>query len=271
MNNDDQTRKAFAGAIGAAYIATGKEAPTPSVLRLFWEVLKGYDLADVQRAVMAHMSDPDAGQFAPKPADLIRIIDGDTKTRSAIAWAKVDNAIRRVGQYASVIFDDPLIHATVSDMGGWTELCRVMTDELPFKASEFDNRYRAYCKQPPAGYPRQLAGVIATENGAKGFDAEPPVLIGDSDKAKEVYRLGGDCGTLQITRVKDAAQLVASAMERIGGRDAAPMIATEAEKSPAAAFEREILPEIACDRLNALRDDFEAKRDAYTGGGKCES
>lgn len=44
------------------------------------------------------------------------------------------------------------------------------------------------------------------------------------------------------------------------------MIATEAEKSPAAAFGREILPEIACDRLNALRDDFEAKKEAYELG-----
>lgn len=215
MNNDDQTRKAFASAIGAAYIATGKEAPTSAVLRLFFEALSRYELADVQRAVMAHMTDPDAGQFAPKPADLIRIIDGDTKTRSAIAWAKVENAIRRVGRYATVVFDDPLIHAVLSDMGGWSQLGAVLTDELPFKAREFDNRYRAYCKQPPSSYPRQLAGIAAIENGSKGFESEPPMLVGDREKAIAVYQGGGEGGTLQITRIKDAAQLVATTTARL--------------------------------------------------------
>lgn len=60
----------------------------------------------------------------------------------------------------------------------------------------------------------------------------------------------------QVSRPTDQAE----ALKRIA-----------AMKAAIGASRAQMLAEDACDRLNALRDDFEAKRDAYSGGGKCES
>lgn len=34
-----------------------------------------------------------------------------------VAWNKVDKAVRQVGAWTSVMFDDALIHRVISDMG----------------------------------------------------------------------------------------------------------------------------------------------------------
>lgn len=74
----------------------GKSA-TPELLALYWQLLVGYDLMEVQRAFQAHAMNPDTGQFMPKPADVVRHIDGGSQTRAAMAWQKVDKALRCVG------------------------------------------------------------------------------------------------------------------------------------------------------------------------------
>ena len=38
---------------------------------LYWDALSKYELADLDAALKAHVTTPDAGRFMPKPADLI--------------------------------------------------------------------------------------------------------------------------------------------------------------------------------------------------------
>lgn len=45
-------------------------------LQIWWSALENYSLAQVQQALSAHARDPDRGQFMPKPADVVRQIDG---------------------------------------------------------------------------------------------------------------------------------------------------------------------------------------------------
>jgi hypothetical protein len=45
-------------------------------LKIWWSALEHYSLAQVQQALSSHVSDPDRGQFMPKPADVVRQIDG---------------------------------------------------------------------------------------------------------------------------------------------------------------------------------------------------
>jgi hypothetical protein len=52
----------------------------------------------------------------PKPADIVRNLQGTASDRSLIAWGKLLEAMRRVGAYRSVAFDDGAIHAAVEDM-----------------------------------------------------------------------------------------------------------------------------------------------------------
>lgn len=43
---------------------------------IWWAALEHYSLAKVQQALSAHVRDPDRGQWMPKPADVVRQIDG---------------------------------------------------------------------------------------------------------------------------------------------------------------------------------------------------
>ena len=90
---DSDTFGAMLSAVAAVY---GREI-TPEVSAIYWAALAPYDLAAVRQAFDRHVRNPDAGQFLPKPADLIRMLGGTTADSAMQAWAKVERAIRRVG------------------------------------------------------------------------------------------------------------------------------------------------------------------------------
>jgi len=92
------------------------------VLELWWTLMQPYDAPAVRDAFNRHCVNPDNGQFCPKPADVVKLIGGGTMDGALIAWSKVDRAMRTIGPYETVVFDDPIIHAVLSDMGGWIEL-----------------------------------------------------------------------------------------------------------------------------------------------------
>ncbi len=54
------------------------------------------------------MQNAEAGQFPPKPADLIRFLDGTGESRAMGAWSLVERTLRRIGPYQSLVFDDPI-------------------------------------------------------------------------------------------------------------------------------------------------------------------
>jgi hypothetical protein len=154
------------------------------LLNIYWAALTAYSLEEVNAALNRHALSPDVGQFMPKPADIVRCLEGSSSTQALQAWTKVINAIKQVGAYSSVIFDDPLIHAVIYDMGGWIRLCQSKEDEAGFRSREFEKRYSAYVLQPPTAYPAHLPGVIEQQNALAGFAKEPPMLIGDKSSAE---------------------------------------------------------------------------------------
>jgi hypothetical protein len=175
----------------------------PSVIDLWWEILADYDMPSIRHALTLHLRNPDSGQFMPKPADVIRMLSGTTQDSAQIAWAKVAGAIRKVGSWFDVAFDDPLIHCVLSDMGGWILLCSTLEDDLPFRAKEFENRYRGYSRrqQMPTSVPK-LIGRINTNNLAEGHleVIEPPMLIGDFAKCTETLKLTNVASVSPITQ-----------------------------------------------------------------------
>jgi hypothetical protein len=171
-------------------------------LDVWWAALKRYDLAAIVDAFNRHLANPDAGQFAPKPADIIRMLQGSTQDAALRSWAKVDFAVRQIGTYCDVAFDDALIHRVIQDMGGWIALGTKAEDEWPFVAKEFENRYRGFCsrgERPP--YPAILAGIAAAHNKLKGFQSEKPVLIGNEQLARQVLSGGSDQPSLELKRM----------------------------------------------------------------------
>ncbi|GLR26528.1 DUF6475 domain-containing protein [Limnobacter litoralis] len=168
---------------------------------LYWNALQNYELNSVRQAFDRHVKNPDTGQWMPKPADLIRMMQGSTQDSSMLAWSKVDKAVRVVGPYQTVTFDDPVIHRVISDMGGWVDICSKTDAEWPFVQREFENRYKGYATRGeiPEHLP-SLAGIADAENLKQGHQMQPVTLIGNRRRAESNYRSGShEAGLLQIS------------------------------------------------------------------------
>ena len=193
---------------------------TPFAIKIWWEALQGYDLPAVSLALSRHVQNPDNGQFVPKPADVIRMLGGTSQDRALQAWAKVDRAVRVVGTYRSVAFDDALIHRVIHDMGGWVGFGTKTEDEWPFVAKEFENRYRGFSmRNERPEYPPRLIGISEASNRVEGKSCEPVLLIGDASRAALVLSGGTDRPLVGFTTASEVVG--ARALRLAGGTEAA--------------------------------------------------
>ncbi len=177
----------FMATLGKLYNKQFSEA----LLDIYWRVLKRFEFSDLCRALESEINSFEVRQFFPKPADIVRLIDETDESRALDAWNKVETTICRMGAYASVVFDDLIIHAVVEQMGGWPKLCSLTLDDLLFRVNEFKRRYITYINKPPIRHPKCLYGLAAISNRARGYAVQAPVLIGDAQKARQVFLSGG--------------------------------------------------------------------------------
>lgn len=183
--------------------------PNDMAVAIAFRALQKYELAEVKRAVSAHVRNPDGGQFMPKPADLYRHLEGDSHSRPLAAWSLIDRAISRFGRYETVVFDDAIAMRVLEDMGGWIHICGIDQSEIPFRRDEFSKRYRGYLNTGLSGHPKKLIGVIEAQNAKDFPDSVPePRLIGDPAKALNVYQTGG--------QKTSGAMLLSQVLEKIG-------------------------------------------------------
>jgi hypothetical protein len=190
----------------------GKEL-SEGVISLYWQGLQQYDIDAVEKALWDHTQNPDNGQFMPKIADLTRAMQGRTQDQAAVAWSKVDAAVRRVGTYQDVVFDDSIIHRVIADMGGWIWFGNQVEDEWPFVAKNFENRYRGYkLRGETPEYAPVLIGMANAQNQQQGFRGNPPILIGNQAKANSVMLAGTNAPLLEMRQAGAAVlKLVAAA------------------------------------------------------------
>lgn len=187
IDKDMEKFAAILTGIGEVYSKT-ISAP---LISIFWNSLKNYDIDVVEDAVQRHVNNPDTGQYMPKPADIIRMIEGGSKDAAAIAWSKFDEALRHIGTYQDVRFDDPIIMRVVHDMGGWVGFGDKLEDEWPFVANDFKARYTAYrARRAAFDFPKLLIGRAGGYNRSNGFMLEPPVNYGTPEGCLLVEQKG---------------------------------------------------------------------------------
>ena len=179
-----------------------KQDVSKFALAVWWDSCKGFDYEQVSKAMTAHAMDPERGQFWPKPADIMRVLQGTSTDRARLAMSKALDAMGRIGAYQSVVFDDPIIHAVIEDLGGWTKICR--SDWDSYSEHRFCEAYRAYANRPQIAYPAKLIGEYEAINRHEGRKVSPTVLIGSPEKAKEVLRLGVVGSKTQFTLASDS-------------------------------------------------------------------
>lgn len=176
-------RVAFAQLLTQA-LAFYRQDVTPFTLDVWWEACKGVALEQVRKALTAHALNPDRGQFAPKPADLVRQLQGTHTDRALLAWGRVFEAMSSIGAYASPDLGDPVAHAVIVDMGGWTAVCRSELDALPFTQKRFCDTYRTYsARGDVSGMPQRLIGESEAKNAALGHNVPAPTARIASSKA----------------------------------------------------------------------------------------
>jgi hypothetical protein len=168
-----------------------KQDISPFTLSLWWQACAGYDLEQVSKALSAHAVDPEAGRYPPKVADVVRQLSGTTTDRAEAAWSKTMRAISGVGPWRDVVFDDPAIHAVIDALGGWPKICATTVDDLSYLQHRFVTSYKALSKDVPE-YSRVLRGLRSPDEiyAQKGLAPPKPEIVGDIDKARQVYLQG---------------------------------------------------------------------------------
>lgn len=189
----------FYGLIADVLGYYGKSA-SDFTLQVWWNACQNFEFEQVSKALSAHAADPDHGQFAPKVADLVRILQGTNTDRASLAWGKVMEAISAVGAYQDVVFDDPAIHAAINDCGGWMKICRSDMGDLSYLQHRFCQTHQAYAGRGEFDYPRVLNGDRSPDSEylKRGMQPPKPALVGDKERAKAVYLNGGN-GATKIT------------------------------------------------------------------------
>jgi hypothetical protein len=174
-----ESRKEFSTVMFAMCATFGVET-TEAMLEGWYMAVKDLYLSDFQRAVSEAMK---TCRFMPKPVDVRRLSgEAPVEDRAVVAWRAVMDAARRHGQYESVRFDDPIIHAAVRNIGGWERVCLLDADEADrFERRRFCDAYRAmFSLGMSEGDDRvlHLKGEFERNNEAGGWGVDPPIEVG---------------------------------------------------------------------------------------------
>lgn len=191
---------------------------SPGVIGIYWQGLRDLELTELRAALNAHVQNPDVGQFMPTIADIRRMVGGSTKGSALDAWSKVEKAMNAAGPYADVVFDDPIIHRVIHDMGGWIAFGAKKSDEWPFVGNEFQTRYRDFkMRGEIPAYEPVLIGIAGAHNRNGGFPVEPPRFIGDPNLCERVRVGGTDRPLLSIAPAAAHAPRIERRIQIAGG------------------------------------------------------
>jgi hypothetical protein len=188
---------------GMAEVFSPDKPLTEAFVTLYYNALKEYPVEQVRMAVNKVMRER-VFNGMPKPAELINQIIGESEDRALLAWNKVLRAVKRIGPYQSVQFDDACILLVLDSLGGWEKICNTLESELQWYRRDFLSQYKVH--QGRTTLLTHLAGITERINGANGFDHKEIYYIGEPDNPIERKLLKHDesanpdqRGTGQIT------------------------------------------------------------------------
>jgi len=88
------------------------------------------------------------------------------KKQAEEAWNVVLKAIRDIGGYKSVQFEDPAIPLTISCLGGWITLCNTLTvRSMGITEKEFKRNYQNISKLKEIKNFPHCVGIFEAHNG----------------------------------------------------------------------------------------------------------
>lgn len=171
----DSEREQFASVI-LALAATFRVESSEALLEGYWMALEDLEIGAVRAAVRSAIR---SCERMPTGSELRRLTGEMTSDMRAVhAWGAVQRAIASKGAYVSVDFDDPVVNATVRNLGGWQKLCATSTDEAKWVRKDFERIYDALCSTGvTTEQAKYLTGIAERQNAAAGYEVQPPVRV----------------------------------------------------------------------------------------------
>lgn len=143
---------------------------------IYYQALKDLPIENIERAVWNLVNTRTTATF-PKVAEIRESINGKTEDRAILALAKVERALREVGAYNSIVFDDPIIHKVICSFdNGWIGIADMTTEEWIWGRKDFIRLYEAYSNNGVHEVPHRLLGRIETDNENKGYDGKFQII-----------------------------------------------------------------------------------------------
>ena len=163
------TKPEFATIMAFLFAGLGRE-PNSHQISAWYECLNDLSAESLGKAAKRWLRENDSG-FPSIAA--IRGLAGDLgdQDRALLAWQTLRQGLRRIGKYQSVDFDDPLINATVRNLGTWSEISEIKGDDFYiWFRKRFVATYEALCR---SGVSEEMAaplpGIIEIENRSSGY------------------------------------------------------------------------------------------------------
>lgn len=152
-------------------------------INLYYLALEDMDIEDVMQAgnILAR-----SVKFFPKPVEFRESMAINTDDLAAIAYGRFFKALIRTDHHKTLIFDDPIIHAVVENLGGWNEELynKWATIETEvWLRKDFERLYQTYAKSGvPSNTPERLIGAYELHNeGRWDWATGQPVLVGSKE------------------------------------------------------------------------------------------
>lgn len=174
-------------AMGALY----ERHPEAQVIEIYFRALEKFTIDEVEQGISKACS---TLKFFPKPVELIDCItggSGNLADKAMVEACRVLEAIKNIGTYTTVCFDDPITQAViVQQFGGWAKFADMLVDSEKWFIKDFTSGYQAFARQNVRHY-GALPGISQGRNALTGREREEkPVYIGDVEKAKAVHAQG---------------------------------------------------------------------------------
>jgi Domain of unknown function (DUF6475) len=145
-------------------------------IEMYWQTLQEYS---DELCIMAFTRAIKEIKFFPQPCELIDFITGadDISLITMKAWTAVVEAVKSIGNYRSVQFDEPAIHSCIEVMGGWEYFCNATNEEWKWKRIEFEKLFPVMLKK--GNHLPYLQGITEQDQRLKNYEnlIEKPVFI----------------------------------------------------------------------------------------------
>jgi hypothetical protein len=181
--SDKIERKEFLDLLSGLCYTLGKES-NEHLIKTYHTALNRFDISIVKNVINKAVV---SFKWFPKPVELIELIEGSSVDNSEIQAAQAFEAIRRVGPYQSVVFDDPVTQEVIKQYyGGWPKFCEGDSKDIVFKMNDFKKAYKAFSNQNRKHY-GSLYGISSISNDSNGIKQISSVkMIGNPEKCKQI-------------------------------------------------------------------------------------